>query len=347
MKRATTGILRCWFLSLMMVWILSPQVRAEVPELKPIPQDLPKEVRASLVEQAAELTRELSALAGRNSDLRRNCAEVDEGSPAAERCRREQAALETGKERYVQAADRFNGIVDAEVSIHELKARIDRDQEAIRRLGFESRADDFQEWEKLADEARSQFEEQALASLVDLLFAGASDANKAVITGAGRLNTFSSQKLIGRLNKKGIRNERLFRVIREIGATKGKPARAKAAKELIEVVEKEGDLFNIGQEINGNPGDIRTAAEAATTILSWGLEGPLAGVFASDVQFMFSSLYNNFTRRMSLNNIERLTMLTERQLGDLNALTGVLKRHVRELQAARENLANLKKGGPM
>ncbi len=346
-RRTITGIFLFWLLSLVMVWTAGTHAWAGVPELKPIPQVLPKEVRAYLVKQEAELTGELNALAARNDELRRNCAEVDEGSPAAEKCSREQAALETGRERYIKAADRFNNIVDAEVAIHELKARIARDQEAIRRLGLKSRAEDFEEWEKLSDEARSQFEEQALASMADLLFGAASDANKAVIGTAGALNTFSSRKLISRLRAKGISNERLFRCIREIGAAKGKPARAKAAKDLIEVVEKEGDLFNIAQEINGNPGDVRTAAEAATALLSWGLEGPLAGVFASDVQFMYASLYNNAARRVSADSIERLTTMTEQQLRDLNDLTRVLKRHVKELQAAREKLAKLRKGDAM
>ena len=347
MRRTITGIFLSWPLSLVMVWALGTHAWAGVPDLKPIPRDLPKEVRTYLVKQEAELAGELNALAARNNELRKNCAEVDEGSPAAERCSREQAALEAGREQYIKAADRFNSMVDAEVAIHDLKARIARDQEAIRRLGFKSRAEDFEEWERLSDEARKQFEEQALASMADLLFGAASDANKAVITGAGALNTFSSRKLIGRLKQKGISNERLFRSIREVGATKGKPARAKAAKDLIEIVEKEGDLFNIAQEINGNPGDVRTAAEAATTLLSWGLEGPLAGVFASDVQFMYASLYNNAARRVSAENIERLTRMTEQELRDLNDLTLVLKRHVKELQAAREKLAKLRKGGAM
>ena len=347
MRRTIKGIFLSWPLSLVMAWALGAHAWAGVPDLKPIPRDLPKEVRTYLVKQEAELTGELNAVAARNNELRKNCAEVDEGSPAAERCSREQAALEAGREQYIKAADRFNSIVDAEVAIHDLKARIARDQEAIRRLGLKSRAEDFEEWERLSDEARREFEEQALASLADLLFGAASDANKAVITGAGALNTFSSRKLISRLQQKGISNERLFKSIREIGAAKGKPARAKAAKDLIEIVEKEGDLLNIAQEINGNPGDVRTAAEAATVLLSWGLEGPLAGVFASDVQFMYASLYNNAARRVSEDSIERLTTMTERQLRDLNELTRVLKRHVKELQAAREKLEKLRKGGAM
>lgn len=344
MRLVIIDLLRCVFLSLTMAWMLSIQVQAEVPELKPVPLDLPKDVHTALLKQAEELTAELGELARRNGELIKNCAAVDEGSVAAEKCRREQAALEDGRDHYVAATLRFNSIVDAEVSINELKTRIARDQEAIRRLGFSSRAEDFQEWEKLADEARGQFEEQALSSITDLLFAGAADANKAVIAGTGRLNTFSSQKLIGRLKEKGISDERVLNVIREIGAAKGKPARAKATKELIELVEKKGDLFNISQQINDNPGDIKTAAEAATTILSWGLQGPLAGVFASDVQFMYASLYNNLTRRMSMENIARLTTLTEQQLKNLSVLTGVLKKHASELQAARENLENLRRG---
>ena len=346
-RRITTGIFLFLLVSLVIACTSGTNAWAGLPELKPIPQGLPKEVRAYLLKQEAQIDGELNALAARNNELRKNCAEVDEGSPAAERCSREQAALEAGRERYIKAAERFNSMVDAEVAIHDLQARIARDQEAIRRLGLKSRAEDFEEWEKLSDEARRDFEEQALASMADLLFGAASDANKAVITGAGALNTFSSRKLISRLQQKGVSNERLFKSIREIGAAKGKPARAKAAKDLIEIVEKEGDLLNIAQEINGNPGDVRTAAEAATVLLSWGLEGPLAGVFASDVQFMYASLYNNAARRVSEDSIERLTTMTERQLRDLNELTRVLKRHVKELHAAREKLEKLRKGGAM
>jgi hypothetical protein len=231
-----------------------------------------------------------------------------------------------------------------EKDILNLKKQIARDEKAIRRLGLESRAEDFKEWEQLADEARNQFEEQALESFIDILFTSASDANNAFITKVGSLNTFSSQKLIGKLNKVKIKNERLWKVIREIGATRGKPERAKAAKELIELIEMEGDLLNISREISDNPGNIKTEAEAAATILSWGLKGPLAGWLSSDVQFMFASLYNNATRWESSYNIERLTTLTEQQLKDLSILSGVLKKHVKELQKAKADLENIRKG---
>ena len=46
--------------------------------------------------------------------------------------------------------------------IAELSTKIARDEEAIRRLGFERRAVDFQEWAKLSADARAKLESATL-----------------------------------------------------------------------------------------------------------------------------------------------------------------------------------------
>jgi hypothetical protein len=227
--------------------------------------------------------------------------------------------------------------------IARLKNKVAMDLSAIRHLGFDKRAEDYQEWLELDAAARKQLREQASKSLADLLLTAAQDANKAVIQSIGSLNTFSAQKLIGKLKAANIKDPRVWELVNEIGATNDKPAMRKATLKLLELVEREGDVIGGGSEIVRDPENIPLQGETAATILSWGLEGPLAGWFASETELCISTIYTAAATNVSRKNIERLNSLTDAQLVILKGLNQMVEDHVKALRKLEITLSNLDK----
>lgn len=330
--------------------LLSVVAHAQVQQPVNIPDGLSIEHKEDLNRRRSVLIGQRDILSAKLQSHNQKCSKVRSDSPEVEECHTNQKLLVAEIQEYNDAVKGFDQTVEKmltvykeqlEAQIHGLRNQIRMDEQAIRNLGFDKRAADFEEWVKLADDARKEFEEQTLDSIAELLLTGSLDANKAFIKNIGSFNSFSTQKLIGRLNSAGIRNQRIWNLIREVGATKGKPEAAKATRELIELIEKEGDLLAIAQNASNDPESIKTKAEAVVTVLSWGLEGPLAGFLQSDVQFMFSSLYNASSRYVSISNIEKLTTLTEEELKSLKKLSDVMKKHIDQLNRAKKELASL------
>ncbi|MBU2621050.1 MAG: hypothetical protein KKD92_01855 [Proteobacteria bacterium] len=317
----------------------------QVPQPVDVPSELSEQELSALLKQRTNLLGQRDRLEQEIQEQKSQCGNVNvEDKEKMAFCSEWRARLGEKYTNYMNASNSFKQkVIDRmEALIGDLKERLERDVRAVRNLGLERRAEDFEEWEKLAVDSREQFNKQATDSIADLFLSGASDINKDFVKRIGSLNTFSAQKLIGKLNKAGIRNQGIWDIIRKIGTTRGKPEKAKATKELIELLKKEGDLIKISQSLKDGHSNIETESEAFVTILSWGLSGPLAGFFASEVKFMFSSVYCAFASNVSEDNIQKLTTLTEKDLKSLKRLSDLMKEHVEKLKSARQTLNNLK-----
>lgn len=316
-----------------------------IPALPDVPQSLPHDERESFTRSRIKLVEAREALAHRAKIYNDNRLGVPEKDrPRNEWLSAEGPALEEAKTTHIQLSERFrlDMKVTLEKHLNNIATQITETLKAIKNLGLDKRAEDFEEWEKLADDARNEFEKQTLETILDLFFTGALDADKAEIGSIGRANPFSSQKWIGRLKAAHVKDERLWKCIREIGAATGKPEGARANIELLEVLEKESDLQEIAIKESADPGKIKTKAEAICAILCWGLKNPMAGAFGSDVQFMFASLYDNAARRASLANIDRLTNLTESELGRLKILSARIKELMNQRWCTTQDVEHLR-----
>ncbi len=317
----------------------------QVPEPVNIPSELSEQERSALLRQRSDLLSQRNALEQEIKAQQNQCGRVNEKDTATVAfCRDWRAKLGEKYTNYINASNSFkqNIINRMEALIKDIKEHLERDKGAILKLGLRSRAEDFEDWEELTVDAQKHYEEQLQDSLVDLFFSGASDINKGFVKQIGSLNTFSARKLIGKLNKMGIQDEKIWNIIREVGATIGKPEKRKTTLELIEMLKKEGDLITISQTLSDGPSNIEKESEAFITILGWGLTGPLESLLASDVKFTISSLYRFGVYHVSVDNIQQLTNLTEKNLRSLKKLSEQMKNHVTKLKSARQTLNNLK-----
>jgi hypothetical protein len=313
----------------------------------PLPTDIPKELSQeypTLSKQRADLLKQRSALEKEIAEQRSQCSHVNTKDTAqVSYCKEWLARLNEQYNDYVNALAGYKSSAkkDFEPLVKNLEARLERDKDAIRKLGLQKRVEEFEEWENLAIDAREQYEKQVQDSLIDLFFTGALEADKYFIKRIGSLNEYSSRKLIKELYKNGIKNKEVLSAIHRIGAAEGKLAKSEATLKLIEELKKEGDLFKIFDELYKSPLKIETYTEAVTTILGWGLSGPFAGFLKSDVKFMFSSVYCLSATKVSESNIEALTEMTEKDLKLLKELSENMKATMKKLKSAKQVLNDM------
>jgi hypothetical protein len=304
-----------------------------------MPDWLSGSARRTLDKSRSELVTSLNKIEKKGADYNATYAGQPDSAPGREMY----AQLERDKQSYFADLTRFKKelLTAANAEIERLDKRVEMDLNAIRRLGFERRAEDFKEFEDLDKEARKKLQDQFAESMIDLLFTGALDADKAVVKSIGSMNTFSAQKLIGKMKAANIKNPLIWELVREIGATTDKPAMRDATLRLLKLVEREGDLLGNGIAIGNDPDNIEVQADAAITLLSWGLEGPLAGWLASETKLCIATIYTARITRANMRNVERLNAATDTQLLALKGLSKSVEGHTKALAEVKGFVAGL------
>jgi hypothetical protein len=220
-----------------------------------------------------------------------------------------------------------------------LGAMIAADIEAIKTLKLDKRAEEFEEWESLSQDARADLENQALDALITVGSTAAQAGAKVVAS----QNPWRANEMIAYLQGLGVNDPFLLEAIRAVGAAKGKPAMAKRVNEWLDAVSKARGIYSIAREAKNakTSKQARNAALGAiATVLSWGLEDPKLVVLTADIQLTTAAAYNNVAQRVVSSRVEQLTRLTEEELGSLKRLDRRLKQHVKQRRQEREALAS-------
>jgi hypothetical protein len=245
---------------------------------------------------------------------------------------------EVAVEQAAAIADQFEATASEFDKRAAVRERLQGLQAAIGRLGLERRAEDFEEWEGLSRAAQEEFEKNTLDALITTALEGA----KVSLAAAGSLNPFTAQKMIGKLKAAGVNDPRLFEAIRKLSRVQDKSQRAAAVGEALERLNRLRESAEAARAITaaakGPSAEARTDAtlEAIATVLGWANKQPALALLVADIKFATYSVYNNVTRRVSLEQVKQLTELTEAQLADLKILTGRVKETVQLLKKVEE-----------
>ena len=207
----------------------------------------------------------------------------------------------------------------------ELDRQIKRDAEAIRRLGFARREEDFAEWQQLSAKAKADFEGEVIDTIVSV----AVDKTRGKLLDAFKgFDATKASRMIEWIRARGIKPEpaALIAAIERVGRAANKARVADDAEFIVKQIE-----------------DIRSARAAAADpvesakFVSGLLEGtvadPRVAFLITELKLTTAAVYNNATRRVARAEVERLTKLTEQQLKDLDRLRKVMERHVHERNA--------------
>lgn len=300
---------------------------AQVPTLKPVPQNASEELRDKLQQRTRELNSDYSEL----ERLAREYKEKYVGRPLTKsELPAAKAAGENVKNKrseYTADANAFNKVVDA------IK-KISRNQEAFRRLGFAKRADEFAEWEKLAEDSRVAFKKELVQISVDLML---DEAAALTALGAGKVvsrwTMRDANRWIRTLKKTGVKNEWLFQELRKFGAAGNREARVQGMKDLIAATSQA--VQSASKETEGGPALEKMETLAKTFVDGVAIaHGPVMRALVSDLEFTSAAVFKNATQRVSRARINDLVEMTEEQLKAVQKLSELMKKDVDALSEA-------------
>lgn len=290
-----------------------------------------------LLQQRAKLLDQGNKLKNEINEQRSKCGHVDvEDKAQVEFCNKWRDKLRDEYANYSNVVKDFKQDVIKKMKalVEDLQKKVARDKHAIRNLGLEKRAEDFEEWEKLSTEAQAEWERQTFSSLIDISVVAA----KPAIGSIKSLSPEKAEQLVAELERAGVTDPFLQEAIRELGklSKADKQTLIRVGNQLLYRAKDAKDKQLLAEE---TPGKVNAKLKAITSVLAVGLNDPKLKLLVADVNFCIASVYNNVAQRVSQEQIERLNELTEEQLRDLKKLFGLLEGHVRRLNEAKKALA--------
>jgi hypothetical protein len=325
--------------SALMLHVNTQDVNVNVAE---VPDCLPQTIRVQLLEERSGLVEQFKGYNNKVDEFRGKCSLVHEGTDRYYRCLSQQNYLQKRQGELVEINYAFKHKVDLAVAamraplqqhIEKLRDQIHSDETAIRRLGFQKRAEEFDDWIKLAETAQKEYERETRDALIDLAIDKGLEGLKQGITTIGSLNPPKANKCISQLKALGVGDPYLFGAIRRLALVRGKPARARAINNFLDRVKDAVEAARI-EKSEGK-------LDAFTELLGELVTDRQLSLLLIEIKFATAALYNNVAQRVSQHELMRLTALNEQELKALQKLSELLEKDVRQLNNAKQELALL------
>ena len=305
----------------------------------------PIEVPAVLLEpHRSALVAKRSALENRRTHLlaavethNGRCRGIPDSSPMVAECSEAQARLNGEVDSYRDAANAFNREVAqaAQARRAELDKQIERDMEAIRRLGFARRAEDFAEWERLAAKAKAEFKGEVIDTVTDI---AVDKARGKILDAFKTFDAAKASRMITWIKSKNIKPQpaALIAAIERVGRATDKSRIAADAEFIVKQIED-------WRKARAAAADPIESAKFVGGMLEGFISDPRLAILITEVKLTTAALYNNATRRVALAEVNRLTDLTEQQLKGLDRLRQVLQKHVHERNDLKSTMKEAEK----
>jgi hypothetical protein len=345
--RSWTGslVLAAW-LGLFVVGSVKTAQAVTIPTM-PVIQPAIAAANPGLVKKRDMLVAERDILRTQSKTQKASCSAVEEDTPKQQDCIAWLNQLTEEVNRHVQATNDLSTAISAAVTIERksleaqekvLTQAIATDLTAVRNLGFDRRAEDFEEWEKLATDAQREFQHTVIAEFTGVVVSYTQDG---ILSGFKNLDQAKVEGWIAVLMKQDPPPTELIGVLRGMasvierdGVRQRLAYDAKHLATLIENVTKSAKV--IGWK-DGLP--------VLLDIVCDGVPNEAVAqrckVFKATAASTVASVYNNAARRVALNEIERLTTMTEDQLRGLAKINDVLVKHIKERNEVRARLKKL------
>jgi len=147
--------------------------RAQIPVLPHIPEAFPQNIQQALQPHFVPLQVRLDKLLGDGKDLNQRCGHFEKGSALEQECislKQQWVGERSGLQTDVETLQAHIGMIgQLVVQDQKLTRDIEGNLDGIRALGFNHRAEEFEEWNKLSDDAKKEFVDKVKEQAVDLL----------------------------------------------------------------------------------------------------------------------------------------------------------------------------------
>jgi len=334
---------------LTLAWLLSNEsvVAQQIPALEDVPRALPDPPRTSLMQRHTDLAARRAVLFGRIDDFNQRCRLYYSNSPEAKECPSAKGPLYADRDAYIAALKSFNWDLEQAIGdyqnklekrLAELDAGLQRDAEALRRMGFSRRAEDFAEWAKFSTDAHRQ----AFLKFMDIVIdEGADYAVKwsAAQIGAAHASRFGADQaneLLRKMQAQGINNPHAEAYLRKIVDQNLTKDGAQLTNELADALHQDLRVLRDLMTVDKN----NSNAEKALKLVQMIAPPHLAKV-ATLGELGIWVVADVGAQRIAAANVRRLTELTEKDLKTLTTISCVSQRRLVEKHEVGAKLAEL------
>lgn len=217
-----------------------------------------------------------------------------------------------------------------------LDRAIKQDVKAINGLGFKRRAADFEEWDRLAEDAQEKLRQEAKAQVLDIL---TSLVQEKMVDDFRDMDRKRVERLIKWLKQNSeVPIEETVNVLRQIAKNPKRIRMAGQAKAIVDGIS----LGVEGAGAESREDKAKFLMDLLCTVGEGAGKIEACHLFKSEVLVTEAAVYNNVARRVAVHEVERLTRMTERQLKALKSIDKVMAKHVAERNRVRARLKELR-----
>lgn len=310
-------------------------VLAQIPVLPRIPDGMPVEIQQALEPRLAPLQARVAGLVSDGRKLNQSCAHVEVGSPLEQECNSmkqkwigDRGALQKDVDTL---AAHIGMIAQLVAQDQQITKAIEGNLNRIAELGFKHRAEDFEEWDKLSDDAKKEFVGQVEEQTIDLLSDKVEDG---ILSGVKGIPKERAAKWMAFLEKCEPRPDAVIAAVQHMTTNETRERLAGDARILVIFLK------------NGYQGwNAQTREEMLNLALDNVCEGvpseALSGqckLFRNEARVLSAEVYYGAATAVAREQVDRLTNLSEEQLEALAARNKVLKDQIHERSEVRSRI---------
>jgi hypothetical protein len=330
-----TGAVIAMFSFAALALFVPSSTRAQIPVLPRIPDGMPPEIQQALQPRLAPLQARIDKLITDGKNLNTHCAHFEVGSALEQECntlKQNWIADRASVQKDANTLQARVGMIAQLVSQdQQLTQSINNSLQRIEELGFKHRAEDFEEWDKLSDEAKKEFVDKVKEQAVDLL---ADKVQDGILSGVKGISQEKAGKWIAFLEKGDPKPVTVIAAVQRMVTSESREHLAADANMLSTFLKTAYQGWN---------------AQTREELLNLALDNVCEGVpsealssqcklFRSESRILSAEVYYGAATYVARKQVDTLTNLSEDQLKALAARNKVLKEQIHDRSEVRSRL---------
>lgn len=308
---------------------------AQIPVLPRIPDGMPSEIQEALQPRLAPLQSRIDNLIGAGKDLNQHCAHFEIGSSLEQECNslKQQWIVQRGAlQKDAETLQAHIGMIGQLVTQDQKLTRdIEGNLRSIEALGFKHRAEEFEEWNNLSEEAKQEFVDKVKEQAVDLL---ADKLEDGILAGTRGIPQEKASQWLAFLEKGKPRTNSVVAAVQRMTTSETRAQLAADAGVLTTFLktgyagwnaETREQLLNLALDnvCEGVPGEALSAQ---------------CKLFRNEAKVLSAEVYYGAATYVARQQVNILTNLSEEQLKALAARNKVLKDQIRDRSEVRSRI---------
>jgi prefoldin subunit 5 len=306
--------------------------QAQIPALPHIPEGIPSAVQSALQPRLVPLQSRIEGLVASGKHLNQHCTHFEVGSSLEQECISEKQQWIAQRRELQKDADTLQAHIGMIAQLVAQDQKLTRDIEgnlqSIEDLGFKHRAEEFEEWNKLSEEAKKDFAEKVQEQAVDLL---ADKFEEGILSGVKGISQARAAQWTAMLQKGNPKPVAVIAAVQRMSTTETR----------VQLTADAGILTTFLKS-----GYAGWNAETREQLLTVALDNVCEGVavealsaqckvFRSEAKVLSAEVYYGAATYIARQQVDALTKLSEDQLKGLAARNKVLQQQVQDRSEVR------------